>query len=765
MTTQMPPVGLRAPTVLTELPQVKETVNDILMPANAEGGATIVIPAAVQLMTGDEVTVYWRGAQGAGCAQVTKRVTRANEGRPLELVIPASAVLANEGLGVTVEYTVLRCSDGGAEQSAPYLLKVASVLQLPAPTIDQAQGDLLNPAHLPPEGATIRISFLAGLYPGDRGEVVWFGRNSDGTAILPFHVTSFGADVTVQAPRSLIDANEGFEISITYVVRRQGEQPRQSPPSYYLVRTQIESGLLVIGARSEHHQFDNESLYQSARRRRLHALDDATLQAVEAYWRYADEVELFAGTEFVDTRPNVPLHVTRGTSQQIISPRNLTGNGVGGNGSFAAQRDNHNVVAWGNAGYGGNTGNVIPGMTDIAEVTANASAYAARRTNGRVVAWGSPGYGGTLPDAIGALDDIVRVVANPNAFAALRANGSVVAWGSPGLGGTVPAPIAGVDDIVAVFPNQYAFAALRENGSVVAWGHGAYGGDVPAPITAYTDIVKVVGNQYAFAALRVTGEVVAWGDPSYGGNVPSPIAGLTDVVELTSNSYAFAALRSNGAVVAWGYPPYGGNVPYLIAILTDIAEVTGNQYAFAARRRNGAVVAWGDVSYGANVPLPIAELTDVVEIVANAQAFVARRKTNQVVAWGQVGNGGTLPAPIAGLTDIVQVVGNAQAFAGLRANGTVVQWGNTAYGGVFPSDTVPIPGQVRAIYPSWGAFAALTSDRRVIVWGARSSGGDYSDVPASLMGAISYTAPLATARKQSPGDALKSRKVATSDSI
>jgi arachidonate 15-lipoxygenase len=589
---------------------------------------------------------------------------------------------------------------GGTDASAVLHLQIGEALLLPAPSIDEAVGDKLNPADVP-NGATVRVPAGAGLSAGDLVTVRWKGTPGSGST-QEEHVVSgneTGSDILVTVPATVVQANEGSSITLDYTVEYAGGSSDVSAVAVYDVTSQAGSGTLkVMGARSQRKGSMHGSVSPV---RTLSALNRDTLAPLEASWQYEGESTSLSGVRFRDTQPDRLLHVRTADDHITLNASNINGN----NGAMVARRDAGNVVAWGNANYGGTVPPTIATLTDIIEVVSSDNAFAARRANGTVVAWGASASGGTVPPTIATLTDIAGLAGTSAAFAALRANGTVVAWGASDSGGNVPTEIVTLTDIVQVHGTRSAFSALRANGSVVAWGSTAHGGQVPANIATLTDVVEVIANEYAFAALRANGTVVAWGSTTYGGSVPVEIATLNDIVEVVPGNTTFAARRANGTVVAWGDSPYGGTVPPTIATLNDIVQVTGTHKSFAALRENGHVVAWGLASQGGSVPSTIATLDDIVQVTAtstlNYGAFAALRSNGQVVAWGDSNTGGTIPAAIQSqLTD------------------------------------------AQAVYCANTAFAALTSDSRVVTWGTAANGGDSSSAQTQLTGQISYEAQL-----------------------
>ncbi|MBV7572327.1 hypothetical protein KW846_06445 [Pseudomonas sp. PDM32] len=663
-------------------------------------GCPLVVPY-LDTLDKDRVTYRWSSSVAGGSDIGFKILTVDNAGHEVEFEVLKQYVTASRYRTVTVDYYITR-NNSIIGYSEPLILFIGdATLAFDPPRLDGADGPLIDLAVIARELEACLDADEYRLNVGDSGDIRLMNAKGGVIASEPFVVEEGqqGRDKWIALPRDVFLANVGQTVRLDCTVLRADGTREESRVAAFDVRHSIGSGRLkVMGARSRGgcHLISGSAFW-------LTALDATTLQPIEARWRYNHETTVTSGLRFRDTQQDRPLHVQVDDDWVTIRQRNLMGNGnlISGmnanNVAFAARADLGNLVAWGNAGRGGNLGPNLPELTDIVALSPCGYAFAARRTNDSVVAWGYASYGGQLPTDITPLKDIV-----------------------------------------AVTGNGYAFVALRANGSIVAWGRADSGAAIPDEIKLLTNIKTVVGSLHAFAALLADGSVVAWGSPTYGGTVPNAIAEFKDIVELTGNHAAFAARRTDGTVVAWGNVAFGGTVPTPIAELIDIVEVSSSRHAFAVRREDGSVMAWGNSDYGGSVPGPIADRKDIVSVTGNNGAFVALLTDGSIRAWGVNNNGGSLPDPISEMTDIVQVVPAAHAFAALSADGSVVAWGNAAYGGSIPDEIATQLTDVRAIYGNTHAFAALTTDGRVVTWGAAAGGGDSSSVAEKLNGKISY---------------------------
>ncbi len=306
------------------------------------------------------------------------------------------------------------------------------------------------------------------------------------------------------------------------------------------------------------------------------------------------------------------------------------------------------------------------------------------------------------------------------------------------------------------FPNLEAFAAITSTGSVITWGSSTGGGDSSAVSASLSSgVIEIYSNWRAFAALKNDGSVVTWGQNTFGGNMFG-LAGFSatvasqltsGVVSISSSASAFAALKADGSVVTWG--DSGGDSSAVAQLLgSGVVSISSNKYAFAALKEDGSVVTWGPNIYGGNSSAVASSLqSGVVAIHSTDSAFAALKSDSSVVTWGDSTMGGDSSAVADKLLSGVASIHSSQgAFAALKADGSVVTWGAELHGGSStiwsynrnpnPSVASQLASNVKAVYPSNGAFAALKSNGSVVTWGYDYGGGDSSAVAAKLSSGV-----------------------------
>ena len=198
-----------------------------------------------------------------------------------------------------------------------------------------------------------------------------------------------------------------------------------------------------------------------------------------------------------------------------------------------------------------------------------------------------------------------------------------------------------------------------------------------------------------------------------------------------NGSAAFVALRDErGAgirdMVGWGSAAHGANIPPTLITFDDIAEISCTRSAYAARRANGFVVCWGNAAEGGT--LRANETGNFVEVRSNSVAFVGRKSDGRLSGWGSLPNGADIPPAIVAQAGYTAVYGAGTAFAAQKANGQLVAWGNAANGGTLPAHIATLT-DIYYVKGNFAAFAARRTNKRIVGWGNAGYGGA---VPAAI---------------------------------
>lgn len=772
-------------------PQVKEALDGFLSPDVLQ--ATVLITAYQDMATQDRVDLLWRG-NVSGDYTDWLPVTSATVGHDLDFTVYAESITPNSSAEVSYSVT----PEGGSPRpSAVLYLGIGEPLQLPAPTIDQAEGDLLDPANVP-NGATVRIAASANLEAGDVLTVHWVGTPGAGSIDIPHNVSGgqAGKEVTVVVPLSVVEANEGNSIELSYDLARASGAEETSPASTYRILT----AALPLPPPSIDEAVGNElnpdDVPAGATVNIPASADLREGDHVTVRWQGLPgpgSVEIGHGVTAdeagQDLKINIPATYVLANDGYIVILDYLVKRVDGSEQTSPAVE--YDITR--NLGDGSL---LVMGARSASEYIGHPQRkrriLTALNADTRLPLEASWQYEGdsesvlatsfrdTQPDRLLRVSTASdRLILNPanlsgsgdatgglfsyGAMAARLDSGHVVAWGASDSGGHISSTIATMDDILDLTAGRQTFAARRRDDAVIAWGKEDTGGDVPGTITGL-DVVAVSATAGAFAARCKEGNLVAWGSRSYGGRVPDDIASYFDIIDVAGSEGAFAALHGangQGRVLAWGSGGDGGSLPSDIASFDDIVEIVASNHAFAALRANGSVLAWGASGSGGNLPSEIAVMDNVVELVATRRAFAARLASGHVVAWGDSNYGGRVSDAVAGLTDAVEISATAWAFTVRRATGHALSWGNSSYGGKAPTAVLELDDVVQVVGTE-GAFAALRRNGQVATWGQSHWGGDSGDVQGQLTevraiyaGAMAFAALCADKRVVTWGDRSK----------
>lgn len=125
-----------APTV------VQANSNNVLNPMDATAGARVEVRYDTMLGT-DTITLTWVGGTGAGTPIIASQPGNASS-KMVAFTVPASAVGACVGRGVTVGYQVRTAAGTTPSTTLPLTVSVIAAGELPLPRLPVAAGDILN---------------------------------------------------------------------------------------------------------------------------------------------------------------------------------------------------------------------------------------------------------------------------------------------------------------------------------------------------------------------------------------------------------------------------------------------------------------------------------------------------------------------------------------------------------------------------------------------------------------------------------------------
>jgi alpha-tubulin suppressor-like RCC1 family protein len=177
-----------------------------------------------------------------------------------------------------------------------------------------------------------------------------------------------------------------------------------------------------------------------------------------------------------------------------------------------------------------------------------------------------------FPVRVPGLTDVAAITAGRSHSLALLRDGTVRAWGSNGLGqvgdGTTtnrdtPTPVRGVRGAVAIAAGVVFSMALLSDGTVMQWGAKDYvttPGPMPVRMPGVTNIRALAAGLGHAAAITDAGTVMSWGENQYhqlgrgvgAPSAPAVIKGFTGVQSIAARAATTIAVLASGRIMTWG---------------------------------------------------------------------------------------------------------------------------------------------------------------------------------------------------------------------
>jgi hypothetical protein len=199
-------------------PIIVEAPDGVLDPEVNRGDVTLRVnyPGTV---AGDRLTWYWLGQPLEGSGSDWIPITTAIAGKPVDFTIARSLVEPNINNEVRVLYTLERGATGTFQYSATLNLVIGKLIgDLPAPTVVEASAGVLDPINAL-AGATVRVSY-ASMEAQDLVTLAWLGSPGTGTPADQEKPGSASGQVEFTVPATVVGANIGREVSVSYRVKR-----------------------------------------------------------------------------------------------------------------------------------------------------------------------------------------------------------------------------------------------------------------------------------------------------------------------------------------------------------------------------------------------------------------------------------------------------------------------------------------------------------------------------------------------------------------
>ncbi|GAB7531845.1 Ig-like domain-containing protein [Pseudomonas sp. 3A(2025)] len=240
----------QTPLIIDRTPPGKPALGPILFPDVIKDGLTSeelerlgdVLQGTIASYSGmkanDAVRTYWNDTPGPIAI-----VSEDDMGLKRVMVDFIKPFLESVGDGeASVYYTITDLAGNVSPDSipAPVTLKLSYTPPLPTPTVKEAQGNVLDPAHAT-AGATVRIEALAQLRAGDRVTVQWQGPKGSDNQEKAITEADAGQPLELRFAYALVIANAGETVAIAYTVNRANGQVQTSDTLHLNIRAGLDS--------------------------------------------------------------------------------------------------------------------------------------------------------------------------------------------------------------------------------------------------------------------------------------------------------------------------------------------------------------------------------------------------------------------------------------------------------------------------------------------------------------------------------------------
>ncbi|VVE45564.1 hypothetical protein PIN31009_04349 [Pandoraea iniqua] len=870
----------------------------------------VIIPVWELMSVGDVLEAFWDGQSPEGSTSGEVTMTAADLAKPYVFTVPRRVIDVNAaGQGaVDAWYRVTRAGQSTPQTSAITRFRVVapSLDLLPPPKVDEAVGNILDPAPLPAAGATIRVAPYAGMIAGDYLTLRFGPGTGGGEHIDVIDVTEnmVGRDMTLRVPKTKVQFHLSSTVIVNYTVHRLDGSEQDSENLVLSVRSETKWPAPDVDE-AEGDYLDPELAEFGVATRVFGYTDMQRNDRIVLHWGnpgdtgyYTDSITVSTERDYQfrllpeDVTPwigrTVPIwyEVERGTqhftsetfslrvgmAQQelldapdvveagggILDPSDLITSATARIPVYDGMRSGDYIhMTWGGGpGSGGlewfidvtqgMVGNPITRPIPLANITpfdgkdvtlvytVDSGTPPERQSEEYTVRVQRGTMDLPAPEVPALRDDGVldpRDVAQGAEVRVLHVDGMQqgdtirLHWDSTIDGGSDEQ-----DKIVGSTADPITFTVATDkvlagvDGGVAAWYELVRGGSVigtsdkldftiklsalPLPVidqadgdTLDPDDVPAGGATVTLAAAAFfkQGDRIALSWDGAPGNGTGQYSHTVTAGE-AGNSVKIAVPKAiveanNGGTVALSYSvtrAAGGPVETSGRKIYDVRREIGSgdllvmgaryngsvyrassaaQYLRALNRTSRAdlVAEWrydDEVTWTTGVTfkdtrpwrsLLVRSATNQVTInaaniigtggdsvtVQGNAALVAYLTRKNVIGWGNAAYGANVPPTIITYTDVVEVSSTRSAYALRRVNGQVAVWGNTAEGGAIPGGGADIVNAVR-IHSNGTAFAAVRGSGYLSAWGTAAAGGQLTAEAQGLTD-VAFVAATGTA--------------------
>ncbi|APD13483.1 hypothetical protein RO07_21005 [Pandoraea pulmonicola] len=764
-------------------PSVDQAVNGILDPATLPAaGATVRVKPYPGMQDGDSVTVQFAPGTGAGAVVQEFDVSTNVVGNDITMLVPKDKVSFHLNSQVVVNYIVKRYATGKLDNSDDLVLSVQTQQNWPAPGVDEAQGDYLDPANIA-GGVTTRVYANSNMQRGDQIEMSW-GKPGD---------TGYYDDsIAVSTPRDyrfLMDAAEvqpwvGRIADISYQVTRGGgavpakvfqsdvlhlrvggTQPNALPAPTIL---EAQNGVLDPDVITANATAQIPAYSGMASGDAIHLIWGGGPGSGGLEW-YINVSDSMVGKPINRDIPKANILPFLNRTASLLYTVDNGSSAVRTSDPYQVQIErqaeeldlpqvlalNKGVLDPRDVPDGANV--VIPFHTgmrqgDIARLHWDSSLPAAAAST-------------QIDSIVGSSTSNIELIVPSNVVYA-GINGNVDAWyewmrggnrlgASPTLAFAIKLsalPPATIDqakgtnlnpDDVPPSPSgatvRFASSAMFAlNDQIELHWTGAPGpgsGTFPYTVQAGdvgNDVTIVVDKSYVDAnnggSITLDYKVTR----AQGGMVEQSAPSIYDVQrQLGSGNLLVMGARAHGGIYRASSTPR-----YLRAIDKSARKDLYAEWRYEDDANWVSGVSFKDTRPW--VPLKVRSANDQVGInpiniagsgsdatnQTGVSALVALLGSDNVIGWGVAGYGGAVPPTIITFTDVIEISSTQAAFTVRRANGRVAVWGDTSLGGAIPGGTNITNAQ--RIFGNAGAFVTIQNNGALTAWGRADYGGTLS---------------------------------------
>lgn len=210
-------------------PEIPEAVSGALSP---DAAATVRIGSYDAKTMGDRLTFSWIGEPAAGDVETltgSRDLDAAMALLPVDFPIDAADVGRLAGGRVGVSYTVENLGGIVRASRVRELTVQAGSAVLPAPTVREAIGDVLDPLSAP-DGATVVVPANVSITPGHQVTTSWKGATGQGSFITSAKPGD-PAGMEFIVPVSVIVRSFGSRVDVTYSVSEGEDAIQESLPA------------------------------------------------------------------------------------------------------------------------------------------------------------------------------------------------------------------------------------------------------------------------------------------------------------------------------------------------------------------------------------------------------------------------------------------------------------------------------------------------------------------------------------------------------